>query len=66
MQALFGLDKASLPAIWDADFLLGPRDASGCDSYVPCEINASSVFPFPGEARGPLARAATARMRERR
>jgi hypothetical protein len=66
MQALLGIDKASLPAIWDADFLLGPRDASGCDTHVLCEINASSVYPFPAEALGPLARAATARMRERR
>ena len=66
MQALLGIEKASLPAIWDADFLLGPRDASGGDTYLLCEINASSVFPFPAEALGPLARTATARIRERR
>lgn len=48
---------ADLPAIWDADFLLGPRGVDGADSYVLCEINASSVFPIPDEA--PRAIAAT-------
>lgn len=36
--------------IWDADFLLGARTAEGADSYVLCEINVSSVFPFPDAA----------------
>lgn len=43
-----GPDK--LPAIWDADFLYGPRDSSGDDTYVLCEINVSSVFPIPEQA----------------
>jgi hypothetical protein len=33
------IDLADLPVIWDADFLHGPRTASGEDSYVLCEIN---------------------------
>ena len=37
-----GIDAASLPIIWDADFLYGPRTASGEDTYVLCEINVSS------------------------
>jgi hypothetical protein len=61
MQALLGIDTASLPALWDADFLLGPKAASGDDTYVLCEINASSVFPFPAEAIEPLVRAAASR-----
>jgi hypothetical protein len=64
------LDIASheLPVIWDADFLLGPKNASGEDSYALCEINVSSVFPFPDQAPDILAattlkRLATARQK---
>ena len=38
MMELLGIDAASLPIIWDADFLNGPRDASGRATYVPCRI----------------------------
>lgn len=62
MLGLLGLDPARLPAVWDADFLLGPRDASGADTYVLCEINVSSVLPFPDVAAGAIAQTAIARM----
>ena len=52
---LVNLDRAQLPVIWDADFLYGPKDPAGADSYVLCEINVSSVFPFPDDALAPLA-----------
>jgi hypothetical protein len=52
------IDAGSLPIIWDADFLYGPRDASGMDSYVLCEINVSSVFAFPEQAPLEIARLA--------
>lgn len=58
VQRRFGIETRSLPALWDCDFLLGPRTASGADTYVLCEINASSVSPFPDSAIVPLARAA--------
>ncbi|HXH21082.1 MAG TPA: Cj0069 family protein [Dehalococcoidia bacterium] len=58
MRRLCGLTAEELPAIWDADFLLGPRTASGEDTYVLCEINISSVFPVPDECFAPLAEAA--------
>ena len=45
-----GLRRASLPAIWDADFLLGPRAPTGEDTYVLCEINVSGVYPIPDES----------------
>src|SRR5215472_17623976 len=61
MQAL-GLDAASLPIIWDADFLYGPRTASGEDSYVLCEINVSSVFAIPDQAPAAIAHLAAARL----
>ena len=55
--------KRSLPIIWDADFLYGPRTAAGEDTYVLCEINVSSVFPFPEQAPAAIARLAMARLR---
>jgi hypothetical protein len=61
MMRLLDIDTESLPIIWDADFLYGPRDASGRDTYVLCEINASSVFPFPEQAPLEIARLARAR-----
>jgi hypothetical protein len=50
------IDEASLPVIWDADFLYGPRDVAGADTYVLCEINASSCFAIPDEASAAIAR----------
>jgi hypothetical protein len=61
MADMLALSLDELPVIWDADFLLGPKNAAGQDSYVLCEINASSVFPIPDEA--PDAIAATLRER---
>jgi hypothetical protein len=56
------LDPAQLPVIWDADFLYGPKTADGDDTYVLCEINVSSVYPFPDEALAPLASEVRARL----
>ncbi len=61
MMQLFDIYRESLPIIWDADFLYGPRDATGQDTYVLCEINVSSVFPFPEQAASEIARLAKAR-----
>ena len=69
MQQVLGIDTESLPVLWDCDFLLGTKRADGADSYVLCEINASSVSPYPAAAVEPIARAALARAqaaRERR
>jgi hypothetical protein len=60
------VDKRDLPLLWDADFLYGPKDADGADTYVLCEINVSSVYPFPADAMVPLAMATRARLAERR
>ena len=62
MMQLLDIDAASLPVIWDADFLYGPRDATGEDTYVLCEINVSSVFPFPVDAPPAIARLAKSRL----
>jgi hypothetical protein len=50
LRQILGLGEASLPALWDADFLFGPKSADGRDSFVLCEINASCITPFPPEA----------------
>ena len=62
MMQVLDLDPASLPALWDADFLYGPRTASGEDSYVLCEINVSSVIPFPPQAPAAVARLTLSRL----
>ena len=61
MGEALGLTPDDFPILWDADFLLGPKSASGEDSYVLCEINTSSVYPFPPSAMGPLVREALRR-----
>lgn len=61
MIRTLGIDPGSLPVIWDADFLYGPRTASGEDSYVLCEINVSSCFAIPDEAPAAIAKLALAR-----
>ena len=62
MMQLLDIDAGSLPIIWDADFLYGPRTASGEDTYVLCEINVSSVFPIPEQAPSEIARHALMRL----
>ena len=64
MQHSLGITTGSLPALWDADFLYGPKTADGEDSYVLCEINASAVTPFPPQAVPRLARATIAAIAE--
>jgi hypothetical protein len=66
MMEILGIDAASLPIIWDADFLYGPRTASGEDTYVLCEINVSSVFAIPDQAPAAIARLALSRLRNGR
>ena len=56
MMEVLDIDSASLPIIWDADFLYGPRTASGEDTYVLCEINVSSVFAIPEQAPAAVCR----------
>jgi Domain of unknown function (DUF6815) len=56
MMEVLGIDAASLPIIWDADFLYGPKTPSGQDSYVLCEINVSSCFAVPEQAPAAIAR----------
>ena len=63
---IVGVAKEELPILWDADFLYGPKDAAGADTYVLCEINVSSVYPFPDDALAPLAAETRAQLERRR
>lgn len=64
LQEIAAVPTEELPVIWDADFLLGPPIEGGLDSYVLCEINASSTFSFPEHAMPAVARAALDRIAE--
>ena len=66
LQKLLDIDTRSLPVLWDCDFLLGPRDAQGEDTYVLCEINVSSVAPYPESAVPYVVEATIARVNETR
>ncbi len=59
------IKAAQLPILWDADFLLGPKQATGEDTYVLCEMNVSSVAPFPESAIPLMAQAALAHVQSR-
>jgi hypothetical protein len=65
MCRLLDLDETSLPAVWDADFLFGPKAAGGEDTFILCEINASCVSPFPAEAPARIAEYMAKRVRTR-
>ena len=63
--ALLDIPRLDLPMIWDADFMLGPPDSNGTDSYVLGEINVSSVFPVPDEVPAEIARRVADRLRSK-
>ena len=51
--SMVGLGVGDLPALWDIDLLISDTfeaDGVGEPRFVLCEINASSVIPFPPEA----------------
>ena len=56
-QHVLGIASEDLPLLWDCDFMLGAKTAAGADTHVLCEINVSSVAPFPDSAIEPLVRA---------
>jgi hypothetical protein len=56
------LSRDALPFLWDCDFMLGEPSAAAAERYVLCEINVSSVAPFPGSAIRPLVSAVQRRL----
>lgn len=61
MHRLLSIADHELPLLWDADFLFRESENDGASHYVLCEINASSVAPFPESAVAPVAAAAVRR-----
>ncbi len=57
-----GVARERLPLLWDCDFMLGERAAGQPERYVLCEINVSSVSPFPPSSIEPLVAATKARL----
>ena len=53
LSRTLGIARERLPLLWDCDFLRGdaPPDE---ERFVLCEINVSSVAPFPDSAIAPL------------
>jgi hypothetical protein len=52
-----GLPHDRLPLLWDCDFMRGAKESIDDDRYVLCEVNVSSVSPFPESAIAPLVKA---------
>jgi hypothetical protein len=60
-----GVRADRLPLLWDMDFMHGEPGADGEPRYVLCEINVSSVSPFPPSAIAPLVEAVKDRIAAR-
>jgi len=65
LRARVGLARDRLPLLWDCDFLFGEPAADGRERFVLCEINVSSVAPFPPSAIAPLVAAVQSRLARR-
>lgn len=52
-----GLAREHLPLLWDCDFMLGDPVTDGTRRFLLCEINVSSVSPFPPSSIAPLVEA---------
>ena len=62
LRQAVGLRRDQLPLLWDCDFMLGERIAGQPERYVLCEINVSSVSPFPPSAIGVMVEAVRGRL----
>ena len=62
LRARVGLSREQLPFLWDCDFMFGEPLAGAAERYVLCEINVSSVAPFPNSAIQPLVSAVQRRL----
>jgi hypothetical protein len=54
LRARVGVAAERLPLLWDMDFMHAAPGADGMPRYALCEINVSSVSPFPPSAIAPL------------
>jgi hypothetical protein len=60
-----GLAPDRLPMLWDCDFMFGEPTPDEPERFVLCEINVSSVAPFPPSAIEPLVAAVKGRLAAR-
>jgi hypothetical protein len=60
-----GVSRDGLPLLWDCDFMFGEPTADQHQRYVLCEINVSSVSPFPPSSIEPLVAAVKQRLQAR-
>ena len=65
LRARVDVPQERLPLLWDMDFIPGEASPDGTPGYVLCEINVSSVSPFPPSAIAPLAAAVKRRVHGR-
>jgi hypothetical protein len=62
LRACVGVASDRLPLLWDMDFMHGAPAADGTSRHVLCEINVSSVSPFPPSCIAPLVDAVRQRL----
>jgi len=65
LRLCVGVPQERLPLLWDMDFIPGEPSPDSTPSYVLCEINVSSVSPFPPSAIAPLVAAVKRRVHGR-
>lgn len=61
-----GLTPEQLPLLWDCDFMFGQPTTDGEPMFVLCEVNVSSVSPFPPSSIAPLVEVVKMRLAEPR
>jgi hypothetical protein len=57
-----GVPRERLPLLWDCDFMFGTPRPGDAEPFVLCEVNVSSVAPFPPSAIEPLVAAVRSRL----
>lgn len=57
-----GVERDRLPLLWDCDFMFGEPTPAQPARWVLCEVNVSSVSPFPPSSIDPLVRALRSRL----
>lgn len=62
LRRCVGLERDQLPMLWDCDFMYGDPTPEQPHRFVLCEINVSSVSPFPPSAIEPLINAVKDRL----
>ena len=62
LRRMLDIARDDLPLLWDCNFLHGEPAVNEREPYVLCEINVSSVSPFPDSAIEPLVTATVTRL----